>query len=397
MTPPTTATPATSSGQLERVLDLCVGKTRVNIADMVRQPTTWAVACNGDYTEWDEGFFEIGNWTSGFFTGMAMLAWQKTGDAFFLKQLDALEPVFQAKLEGENAKNTMHDIGFLYSPYAVARYKQTGETRYRDLALKAAGVLSGRFIERGGYFRAWGRMDENGTDYDGLAIIDCLMNMPLLYWASEETGDPKFRKMAIRHTDATLANFVRQDGSVYHSYRFDLKTGAPACPDNYCGNYPESHWARGTTWAMYGFALAYRHTGDARYLNASVNITRKFISCLDDEGVPLWDFRLAPGYPPLRDSSAAAIAICAIQELKRIGMADAVMHETKHRLIERLISSDYLNSDPTVRGILKNGEIGDGADDARHFYRAKNAYTSWGDYYLMEAISRELGNDANWW
>ena len=397
MTTSLAAAQAISTAPHERVLDLCVRKTRVNIADMARQPTTWALAQNGDYAAWEEGFFEIGNWTAGFFTGMAMLAWQKTGDAFFLEQLDALEPVFQAKLEGGNAMNTMHDIGFLYSPYAVARYKQTGETRYRDLALKAAAVLSGRFIENGGYFRAWGRMDETGTDYDGLAIIDCLMNMPLLYWASEESGDPKFREMAARHTDATLANFVREDWSVYHSYRFDLKTGAPGRPDNYCGNHPESHWARGTTWAMYGFALAYRHTGDERYLDASVNITRKFISCLDDEVVPLWDFRLAPGYPPLRDSSAAAIAVCAIQELKRFGMADAVMHETKHRLIDRLVSPDYLDSDPTVRGILKKGEVGDGADEARHFYEAKYAYTSWGDYYLMEAVARELGHDVNWW
>lgn len=397
MTPPTTAAPATSTDLLERALDLCVRKTRVNIADMVRQPTTWAVAESGDYAAWDESFFAIGNWTAGFFTGMAMLAWQKTGDPFFLEQIDALEPVFQAKLEGANAMNTMHDIGFLYSPCAVARYKHTGETRYRDLALKAAGVLSGRFIGNGGYFRAWGRMDEKGTDYDGLAIIDCLMNMPLLYWASDESGDPSFREMAVRHTNTTLENFVRDDWSVYHSYRFDLETGAPARPDNYCGNYPESHWARGTTWAMYGFALAYRHTGDARYLDASVNITRKFISCLDDEGVPLWDFRLAPGYPPLRDSSAAAVAVCAIQELKRFGMADAAMHETKHRLLDRLLSPDYLDSDPAIRGILKKGEIGDGADEARHFYKAKYAYTSFGDYYFMEALARQLGQNVNWW
>src|SRR6187549_690649 len=98
-------------------------------------------------------------------------------------------------------------------------------------------------------------MDEESTDYAGLAIIDCMMNLSLLYWASEETGDPRFKEIAIRHSDTTLENFIRGDDSVYHSYRFDPLTGAPACGDNYCGRSIESHWARGTTWAMYGFAL----------------------------------------------------------------------------------------------------------------------------------------------
>jgi unsaturated chondroitin disaccharide hydrolase len=383
--------------QLGRALEVVVAKTRANLPDMLRQPSTWSVAIDGDYTKWDEDFFAIGNWTNGFFAGMGVLAWEHSGDDFFLEQLEALKPLFQAKLEGENAKNTMHDLGFLYSPYAVALYKKTGDPCWRDLALKAANLLAGRYIERGGYFRAWGRMDEIGTDYDGLAIIDCLMNMPLLFWASEETGDQKYHEMAVRHTDTTLENFVRSDWSVRHAFRFDSETGKPAKPDNYCGYHPESHWARGTTWAMYGFALAYRHTADEQYLTASQNITRKFISCLDEEVVPLWDFRLSADSAPLRDSSAAAIAACAIQELEELEAADAEMIATKHQLINRMLSPDYFNPDPAVRGFLKHGEIGDGADEARHFYRAKNAYTSWGDYYLMEALGRELGLTVNWW
>lgn len=389
--------PDLSKMPLQRALALCVEKTRANLPDMVGQPTTWAFAPDGDYTRWNEGFFEIGNWTNGFFAGMGMLAWKRSGDAFFLHQLEALEPMFRSKLEGGNAGNTMHDLGFLYSPFAVALYQQTGETRFRDLALKAADVLTGRFIEKGGYFRAWGRMDEVGTDYDGLAIIDCLMNMPLLHWASDETGDPKYRETAVRHTDTTLTNFVRADDSVFHGYRFDPTTGAPVRPDNYCGHTPDSHWARGTTWAMYGFALAHRHTGDPRYLDASIRVTRKFIECLDDEVVPLWDFRLSPGYPPLRDSSAGAVAVCAIQELEKSGQADESMIRTKHALLDRLLSPVYFDSDPAVRGILKMGEVGDGHDQARHFYKAKYAYTSWGDYYLMEGIVRELGGEVTWW
>jgi unsaturated chondroitin disaccharide hydrolase len=372
-------------------MDLCVDKVRLNIPDMVKQPTTWALAVDGDYGKWNEGFFEIGNWTSGFHTGMAILAWQQTGDDFFLKQLHALAPVFQEKLEGENAANTMHDIGFLYSPYAVALYKQTDDREFRDLALKAADVLSKRFISAGGYFRAWGRMDEHGTDYDGLAIIDCLMNMPLLYWASEETGDPKYRDRAIRHTETTLANFIRPDDSVFHSFRFDLETGEPTHGDNYCGRGVDTDWARGSTWAMYGFALAYRHTGDERFLDASLRVTRKFISLLDDEVVPMWDFKLDEAGPHIRDASAASIAVCALQELEKLGKADESILTAKSALLSRICSDDYLDFDPAIRGIQKKGEVGDGVG------KAKYAYTSWGDYFLMEGVGRELGRMINWW
>ncbi|MES2924173.1 MAG: glycoside hydrolase family 88 protein [Verrucomicrobiota bacterium] len=390
MTPATAITADPKTHHLRRALDLCVRKTRVNIADMVRQPTTWAIAVDGDYSKWNEGFFEIGNWTSGFFTGMALLAWKQTGDDSFLTQLDALEPMFRSKLEGENAINTMHDLGFLYSPYAVALYTQTGDLRYRDLALKAADVLSKRFIPEGNYFRAWGRMDEIGTHYDGLAIIDSLMNMPLLYWASEASGDPQYRDIATRHTETTLTHFIREDDSVFHSYRFH-PSGEPAAADNYCGRDVDTQWARGTAWAMYGFALGYRHTGDERFLDASLRVTRKFISLLDDEIVPMWDFQLDEIGPHIRDSSAASVAVCALQELEKLGKADKSMTAAKNALLGRICSDDYLETSPAIRGIQKMGEVGDGVG------KAKYAFTSWGDYYLMEGVARELGQEINWW
>lgn len=341
--------------------------------------------------KWDEGFFEIGNWTTSFFTGMALLAWEDTQEKYFLDEVIRLNPLYQAKLGKEHAADTMHDIGFLYSLYSVALYKLSGDARHRELGIKAAEALAARFIPEGNYIRAWGRMDEEGTDYAGLAIIDCMMNLPLLYWAGEETGDPKFRDIAIRHSDTTLKNFIREDDSVYHSYRFDSVTGAPDSGDNYCGRAVESHWARGTAWAMYGFAMGYRYTGDERYLDAALRVTRKFISLLDEEIVPVWDFRLEEGEPLLRDSSAAAVAVCAIQELQGLGKADASMIAAKDALLGRLCSEDYLDGDLSCRGVLKSAEVGDGVGKAR------SAYTSWGDYYFMEGLGRELGLPVTWW
>jgi len=392
MTPAVVTPPVVASNSLRRAFDLCVAKTCRNIEALADRPATWAFAEDGRYSGNEEGFYEIGNWTSSFITGMALLAWRETEDEHFIRQVERLEPWYAAKVS-EHAAETMHDIGFLYSLYSVALYKLTGEARHRELGLKAAQVLAGRFISQGNYIRAWGRMDETDSDYAGLAIIDCMMNLPLLYWAAEETGDDRFKEIAIRHSDTTLRWFVRPDASVYHSYRFDPVLGSPSGGDNYCGRSIESHWARGTSWAIHGFAMGYRYTGNSDYLGAALRMARKFISLLDDELVPVWDFKLDRnnGTPVLRDSSAAAVAVCAFQELEAVGAADEEISSIKRALLDRICSDHYLDEDPAVEGVLRHGQVGDGVG------KAKSAYTSWGDYYLMEALAREMGMKETWW
>jgi len=293
---------------LNAALQLCIRKTRGNIKRLADEPKSAAWAVDGNYFNFKEGFYEIGNWTSSFFTGMALMAWQETEDEYFLNQVLRLAPHYREKMFIRQL-DTHHDLGFLASLYSVALYKLTGDKKHREVGLRAAEVLSQRFNEKGGFIRAWGRMDTD--EFDNMAIIDCLMNLPLLYWASDETGDKKYRAIAVRHADTTLKNFVRADGSVYHAYRFDLQTGKPLRGDTYGGCGAESHWARGTAWAIYGFALSYRHTRDQKYLDASLRLAKKFTACLDKEIVPLWDFKPAASTPLIRDASAASIAICA--------------------------------------------------------------------------------------
>jgi unsaturated chondroitin disaccharide hydrolase len=190
-----------------------------------------------------------------------------------------------------------------------------------------------------------------------------------------------------------LKVFVRADDSVYHAYRFDLNTGKPLRGDTYGGCTVESHWARGAAWAIYGFALSYGYTRDVNYLDASLRLARKFISKLDDEIVPMWDFKLnlCPSAPRIRDASAASVAVCGLQELLKHKSGDAMLSDAKEKLLSRLCSADYLDFNEVCPGIQKNGEVGDAQK------MAKNAYTSWGDYYLMEAISRELKMGETWW
>jgi unsaturated chondroitin disaccharide hydrolase len=274
----------TATSNLRRAFDLCVHKSRRNIKDLVDEPKTWSNAVDGRYETFGEGFFEIGNWTSSFFTGMALLAWHETEDEYFLQQVLRLAPAYREKVF-TRFLDTHHDLGFLYSLYSVALYKLTKDKAHREVGLRASEMLYQRFNRKGGFIRAWGHM--NTTEHDNMAIIDCMMNLPLLYWASLESGNRKYRDAAVSQADTTLKCFLRADDSVFHAFRFDLRTGQPIGGDNYCGCSVDSYWARGTSWAIYGFAMSYRYTGDTKYLDASLRLARKFIAQLDAEVVPI--------------------------------------------------------------------------------------------------------------
>jgi unsaturated chondroitin disaccharide hydrolase len=374
-----------------RAFALCVGKTRGNIERLADEPKSAAWALDGNYFNHPEGFFEIGNWTSSFFTGMALLAWRRTGERFFLEQVQRLALPYAEKVF-TRYRDTHHDIGFLYSLYAVAVYRLTNDPVYREIGLGAAEVLSKRFNAQGNFIRAWGRMDERespiGSGFlrtDNMAIIDCLMNLPLLHWAARETGNPRYRDIAVRHADTVLKCFVWPDGSVAHAIRFALDTGAPESVDNYCGFSKDSYWARGAAWAIYGLALSYTHTGNTKYRDASVRLAKKFLEQLDDEMVPVWDFRLPPEKPRVRDASASAITVCGIQELAKHQAADDELLLAKTRLLERICRDDYLDANPDCPGVLKSA------------YGDNPAYSSWGDYFLMEALDRELHGSETFW
>ena len=375
---------------LKQAFELCVRKTRTNIKRLADHPKAYGWAVDGNYSSFPDAFFYIWNWTSSFFTGMALLAWSETGDDYFLKQVQRLAPFYHDKVF-KHYMDTMHDLGFLYSLYSVALYRLTGEKAHRETGLRAADVLAKRFVPNGAYIRAWGRMDDPDPFTAGMMIIDCLMNLPLLYWASVETGNGDYRDIATRHADTALQYLVRSDDTVYHAYRFDVATGKPLRADTYGGCTVESHWARGTAWAIYGFALSYNYTRDPRHLDASLRLARKFIANLDDEVVPVWDFRLPAGAPILRDASAASISVCGLQELLKYEPDNTLISSAAQRLLARLCSGDYLDFNEACPGVQKRGMVGDGAG------MAKNAYTSWGDYFLMEALARSLGANGMFW
>ena len=246
-------------------------------------------------------------WTAGFWPGLLWLIYRETKEA----RLRTIAEQCEVQLDEViwDFDHLWHDVGFMWSLSSVARYKLTGAEDSRRRALLAASVLAARFNLRGRFIRAW-----NG-DRTGWAIIDCLMNLPLLYWAGGCLKDPRFTYFAMEHADTVLRHFVRENGSCRHIVNFDPQTGEVVEVLAGQGYSAESSWARGAAWALYGLALSYRYTHEARYLEAAKRVAGHFLAHLPADGIPYWDFAAPITADTPRDSSAAACAASGLLEL----------------------------------------------------------------------------------
>jgi unsaturated chondroitin disaccharide hydrolase len=317
-------------------------------------------------------------WTSGFFVGMELLAYEHTKEEKFLKaaehHLEILRYRIDHKIEVDH-----HDMGFLYSLSAVADYKITGSEYAKETAVLAADQLLTRFNERAGFIQAWGAM---GSQDANRLIIDCLMNIPLLFWATEVTGNEKYARVAKRHLYTTVDVIIRENATTHHTYYFDVETGKPLYGRTAQGASDDSCWARGQAWGIYGMALAYRYTGDERMLKHFYDLTDKFMELLPEDGVPYWDMIFGDGSDEPRDTSAAAIAVCGILEMNR--HADCLKYLTIAEHIMDSLAEKYTSA----RLENSNVVLTDGMY-ARPFGH-KPEGTIFGDYFYMEALMREL-------
>ncbi|MCI3922579.1 glycoside hydrolase family 88 protein [Paenibacillus sp. TRM 82003] len=329
-------------------------------------------------------------WTSGFWPGMLWIAYELTGDeAYRTAAWDYDERMERRFLEPNRFH---HDVGFQFLPTAVTKYRLCGDADGRRRGLFAANFLAGRFNAAGGFLRAWNDVADPSVwnrDNAGWAIIDSMMNLPLLFWASAETGDPRFRHIAIAHADTVLRRFVREDGSVAHIARFDPATGAFLGWHGGQGFAPDSAWSRGAAWALHGFAVAGRYTGETRYIEASRRIADFFLASLEPDGVPLWDFRAEPRDGEPRDTSAAACAASGLFELAALLPAGegAPYREASGRLLAALADGYASWDDPSYDGLLREA--------TGHRPEGTNVGVSliYGDYYFVEALAKWSGWD----
>lgn len=242
---------------------------------------------------------ENDDWTNGFFTGELWLSYEMTGEKRFKEAALSHVKSFKERII-KRVVVDHHDMGFLYSPSCVAAYKLTGNMEAKEAALLAADNLLGRFCEKGEFFQAWGEM---GKPENYRLIIDCLLNMPLLFWASEVTGDEKYKEHALKHIKTSMKYVFREDYSTYHTFYFDTETGNPLKGVTAQGNRNGSIWARGQSWGIYGTAIAYKYLKDPMYISIFRNVTKRFLKCLPSDLVPYWDFDFDEGSAEPRDAS----------------------------------------------------------------------------------------------
>ncbi len=255
---------------------------------------------DGIHDDWS-GREKIGWWTNGFWGGMMWQMYALTGKEFYKEIAQDNEKKLDAVLMDYDKLD--HDNGFKWLPTAVADYRMTGNKASRNRGLLAAANLAGRYNSAGRFIRAWNNRDGE-HDRTGWAIIDCMMNLPLLYWASEELKDPRFAQIAVSHANTARDCFVRGDGSVNHIVSFDPAGGGMIESFGGQGYAVGSSWTRGQSWGLYGFTLSYLHTGDASFLETAERIAGYFMANIPESGLIPVDFR-QPADVSLEDSTAA--------------------------------------------------------------------------------------------
>ncbi|PNU03272.1 glycoside hydrolase family 88 protein [Novosphingobium guangzhouense] len=321
-------------------------------------------------------------WTNGFWTGMLWLSWEFTGADKYREIAVQNLASFANRIE-KRINVDHHDLGFLYTLSSCAGYRLTGDRAARDAGIAAATQLLARFDPVAKVIQAWG--DMNVPAERGRMIIDCNLNVPLLYWATRETGAPHFAAAADQHLEQAARLLVRPDASTFHTYYVDTVTGEPRHGSTHQGYSDDSSWARGQAWGIYGFALAWRHTGKQQYLDLASRLANHFLNRLPDDGICCWDLIFTQNEGVDRDSSAAAIAACGLLELAQaLPLSDALRetYEAWAVAIMKTLSEDYLAPVDGSNALLLHGVYHmpnkAGVDEA----------CIWGDYFYLEALMR---------
>ena len=336
------------------------------------------------------------DWTTGFWTGEIWLAYENAATE---KEKEEFRRAGEIQVQSflERITNRVnvdhHDMGFLYSLSCVAAYKLTGMEKAKKAALLAADNLLSRFQPVGKFIQAWGEM---GAKDNYRFIIDCLLNIPLLYWAFEETGEEKYRDVAEQHIHTALANVIREDNSTWHTFFMDPETGKPDHGATCQGYKDGSAWARGQAWGVYGTALGYRYTKREEYIGYFKRVTDYFLNHLPEDLCPYWDLTFGDGDDEPRDSSSAAIAACGMLEMSRHLEAEEAAYYTSiaGKLMKAMIDRYSVKDKKESNGLLLHGT-----------YSKKSPYNTctpegvdecviWGDYFYMEAMKRFL--DPDW-
>ena len=349
-----------------------------------RNKIPYSTIQNGDHSDTSSNPFM---WTNGFWGAYMWMMYAATKNEEFAKTAIRCEEIMDACFN--EIERVHHDVGFMWHIMCGARYALTGDRAARNKDLLCAMTMASRFKLNGGYIRAWnGKWREENND--GWTIIDCMMNLPILFWASREIGDDRFKQIAVSHADMAMNQHVRPDGSVNHIVFHDLETGEMIGTHRGQGYAIGSTWSRGAAWAVYGFIIAYAHTGEQRYLDTAKKVANDFIANLAVENwLPLVDFR-APAEPIQYDSTAGAIAACGFIEIAK----HCPEHEKKLYLTAAIntlkaMDTSFCDWSDNCDPFLMMGK--------EMYHGGANRHLIYGDFFYTEAILKLKGSEFNPW
>ena len=342
---------------------------------------------NGRFVDRGQGE-DIFWWTNGFWAGLLWQMYHATGKEAYKENAEIIEQKLDMALE--EFWGLHHDVGFMWLLSAVADYRLTGNEKSKNRGLHAANILAGRYNPKGHFIRAWNPECDRSLDTTGLMIIDCLMNLPLLYWASEVTGDCRFSDIANEHANTALRYILREDGSCNHIVELNPQTGEFVKSLGGQGYGEGSSWSRGQSWAVYGMTLSYACTKDEKYLHAAKQAAHYFIAnaALTDY-IPLLDFR-APKEPKLADTTAGVITACGLLELSQyVGELEQPLYRESAMRMLRAMVEKCCDWDENKDAILGYGSVA--------YHREVHCPIIYGDYFLVEAVLRILGKATLLW
>ncbi len=321
-------------------------------------------------------------WTSGFFPGSLWYLFEYSKDP----EIEKMAFFHTMAVEKEKWNHNDHDIGFKIFCSFGNGLRITHDSSFIPVILTAANTLTTRFNPVVGCIRSWGsRGDTSGFK----VIVDNMMNLELLFWATKQTGDSLYYKIAVSHADKTLLNHYRPDGSSYHLVSYDPKTGDIQYKKTVQGYADESAWARGQAWGLYGYTMSYRETGLKRYLTHAQKIANFLLlhPNLPDDNVPFWDFN-APDIPNAkRDASSAAIIASALFGLSEVAQdtLKSFYLENAKKILLSLSNLPYRSELGENNNFLLKHSVGNMPENGE-----VDVPLSYADYYYIEAMMRYL-------
>jgi len=324
------------------------------------------------------------HWCDGFLPGMMWIFCRRaaagSADAAFWR---AQAERYSRPLEPRQYDREVHDLGFIFMS-SYYRWHQLEPDAAREAVLVQAGrTMALRFKEKGQYLRSF--VAENSL------FIDIMMNVGIIFYAAERTGDAHLYDVALRHSLTSRRYLVRGDGSTAHEGLFDLETGEFLRQSTHQGWRGDSCWSRGLSWALYGFGTVYGYTRDPRFLKTAEACADFYLSRTPADGVPPWDYDAPEDSRGLVDSSAAAIAACGLLQLAGLledPIKGALYAAAARHILVTLCANYVARQEPDWEGILKGGVY--------HIHKGLgvNESVMWGEHFLVEALDRALGPEA---